>query len=176
MWTRDWCSLQGFLPQRHIFYCSKLAQNSHCVGCVLTSLQSQDVKFIKFTHATHTMGKCDNGHIPTCMLINRTSVLSHMSPTHPHPHPHPHPTTHERYRFNQQDSQRYWQKLHRCWWTLTSFIGLALHMKVCPEERGCYLLHFSHSLSFIDRIGIFKLVHHQQVYGKASAKTQPPPI
>ena len=161
MWTWDWCILQQYLSQRH-FCCSKLAQKFYCLGNILISLQSKDVKFIKFTHATHKMGKCDSYHIPTCMLVNKTSLFSHMSPTHPRPHPTTHCNTHGRYRRDQQDSWRYRQKLHRCWWTLVCFTELASTWKCALRNEDVIWFIFSHSPSFIDRICIFNFVLHQQ--------------
>lgn len=41
-------------------------------------LESQDMKFKKFNHATLRINKCEGIHISTCMLSNKANLLCHM--------------------------------------------------------------------------------------------------
>ena len=50
---------------------------------MFTLLESQDIMFTKINHATFKMGNCEDSHIATCMLDNKTNVLSHMLPPSP---------------------------------------------------------------------------------------------
>ena len=46
---------------------------SRFVGFDFISLESQDRKFDLSNHATFKMGKCEDDHVPTCMLDNEAN-------------------------------------------------------------------------------------------------------
>ena len=45
---------------------------------------SQDIKFNRSSHATSKKGECKDGHIPTCMLDNKTAIMFSRILTPPH--------------------------------------------------------------------------------------------
>ena len=61
-------------------YLSNLAQSIHICWNLFYSIEAQAIKFRKFGHATFKMDNCNDSHIPTCMLDNKTNLL----PSTPH--------------------------------------------------------------------------------------------
>lgn len=75
---------------------------------------SQDIKFNRSSHATSKKGECKDGHIPTCMLDNKTAIMFSRILTPPPFHTEV---------LGHQNAWRYWSKPCLCQRTLFCFTG-----------------------------------------------------
>jgi len=82
MWTWDCCVEHRFffLMMAHSYYLN-LARNFYRLWTCFVFLPSQEIEVNQWTnHAASEMNKCEDGHIPTCMLGTKTNLLSHVLP------------------------------------------------------------------------------------------------
>jgi hypothetical protein len=68
------------LMMPHSYYLN-LARSFYSLWTYFVFLASQEIEVNQWTnHASSEMDKCEDGHIPTCMLGTKTNLLSHVLP------------------------------------------------------------------------------------------------